>query len=114
MSEDRSVTDLEARIQDLEKQLDSVREELKQTRLEQWEGRIDDLEVQAHLGSMELNERMAPIVEAMRNRWLDAKAQLDSASTNAGEAFEALRKGLEQSVRDIKEAVAAAKSSVTS
>jgi len=114
VSEDPKVATLEARIGELEAQLGTMREELSKARLEQWEGRIDDLEVQAHLGSMELNERLTPIIETLRNRWLDAKGQLDGASATANDVFDILRKGCEQSFADFKDAVVNATSSVRS
>ena len=114
MSDEQKVPTLESRIGDLEEELNKMRAELSQARLEQWEGRIDDLEVQAHLGSMELNERLSPIVGTLRNRWLDAKEQLDSASSTANDVFAILRKGCEQSFADFKDAVVNAKTTATS
>jgi hypothetical protein len=114
VSEDQKIATMEDRIGGLERELDRMRQELSQARLEQWEGRIDDLEVQAHLGSMEINQRLEPIIETLRNRWLDAKEQLDNASSTANDVFTILRKGFEQSLRDLKDAVSNAKTTVTS
>lgn len=113
MATEEQIASLENRIEELDSQVESLREQLRKAQLDQWEGRIDDLEVQMHLGSMEAAERLKPLVDTLRNRWLDAKEQAGSTTSAAGDAIDALRAGLEQAMKDIREAVIDAKSSVT-
>jgi chromosome segregation ATPase len=94
---------LEARIAELQEQLAQTRQQLTDAQLDQWKGRIDELEVQMSLGRMEAQEQLEPMVEQLRNRWLDAQSQLRTAGTAAGDVFTALRAGLEQTMEQVRE-----------
>lgn len=108
-SNEDKIASLEHRIEELDGQLATLREQLSRAQLDQWEGRIDDLELQMHLGSMEMRESLSPVVEKLRNGWLDAQKQVASASSTAGDILDSLHKGLEQAMKDIRDAVADAK-----
>ncbi len=101
---------LEAQIDELRSQLKDVRRQLSEAELDQWRSRIDDLEVQAHLGSLEVKERLDPVVEELRNRWLDAREQVANSAGTASEVVDALRKGLEQAMGEIRRSLIEAKS----
>jgi hypothetical protein len=79
--------DLTARVTALEEQLASLRQQLAESELDDWKARIDHLEVQLHLGEMGARDQIAPLIEQLRNRWLDAKAQLDRVGGAAGGAM---------------------------
>mgnify|MGYP001160620176 CR=1 FL=1 len=111
---DVRIDQLESRISDLTDELSDLRSQLAKAQLDQWQGRIEDLEVQLHLGAMETNDRLAPLVEQLRGRWLDARSQVDGATSTATEVIDSLRQGLEQAMRDIREAVLDAKDKATS
>ena len=96
---------LEARIAKLEAQETKLRGQLAQAELAQWEGRIDDLEVQLHLGALEAHDRLAPLVETLRNRWLDAQSELGGGASAAADVVDTLRTGLEQAMKDVRRAV---------
>ena len=113
MGTEQQVTSLEARIGQLEAELEDVRTQLHRAELEQWEGRIDDLEVQIHLGSMDINDRLDPLVELLRNRWLDARAQIESSTEGAGDAADALWTGLTQAMKDVRKAILEAQHSIS-
>lgn len=114
MTEDTRIAELEARIAELSKEQADLRTQLARAQLDQWQGRIEDLEVQMRLGAMETSDRLAPLVEQLRDRWLDARAQVDGATSTAGEVVDSLREGLEQAMRDIRDAVFAARDQVVS
>jgi hypothetical protein len=114
MDEDRRTAALEERIEELEVQLEDLHHQLRRAELDQWQGRVDDVELQVHLASMDVREQLAPLMEALRNRWLDAREQLEINSETASDAVDALRSGLEQALRDIRDAVMQAKSTITS
>lgn len=110
MDDNDRIAGLEAQLQDLETQLGEVRRQLAQAELDQWRGRIDDLEVQAHLGSLEARDQIDPLIENLRNAWLEARSKLSSQTTTASDVVGTLRDGLEQAMGEIREAVAAARS----
>jgi chromosome segregation ATPase len=113
MTDQHDVRRLEQRITELEAEQEALRGQLARAQLDQWEGRIDDLEVQLHLGAMELSDRLDPLVAALRNRWLDAQHQLSESTSTTGETLDTLRSGLEQAMRDIRDAVEDAKTVAT-
>ena len=78
--------ELTARVAALEEQLASLRQQLAESEIDDWKARIDHLEVQLHLGEMGARDQIAPLVEQLRNRWLDARAQLDRVRGAAGGA----------------------------
>jgi hypothetical protein len=78
--------DLAARVAALEEQLTTLRQRLAETELDDWKARIDHLEVQLHLGEMGARDQIGPLVEQLRNRWLDARTQLDRVGDAAGGA----------------------------
>lgn len=114
MADDDRITQLEERIAALSREQADLRTQLARAQLDQWQGRIEDLEVQMRLGAMETSERLAPLVEQLRDRWLDARSQLDGATSTATEVVDSLRQGLEQAMRDIREAVLTARDQATS
>lgn len=103
---------LEAQVGDLEEQLSTVRRQLSRAELDQWRARIDDLEVQAHLGSLEVRDELAPLVEGLRNTWLDARSRIESGSDTTTEVIDALRDGLEQAMADIRRSLITARTAV--
>jgi hypothetical protein len=113
MNENDRIAQLERQINDLDEQIADLRTQLMRAELDQWQGRIDDLEVQIHLGSMAASDRLAPFVEELRNRWLDAQRQLDGASSTASDVAGTLLRGLEQAMKDIRAAVLDARSVAT-
>lgn len=109
MTDEHDVERLEGRIGELEAQQDALRDQLQRAQLEQWEGRIDDLEVQIHLGTLEIGDRVDPLLETLRNRWLDAKNALNDGASTTGDVLDALRNGLDQAMRDVRTAILDAK-----
>jgi chromosome segregation ATPase len=101
---------LETQLDELRSQLKDVRRQLSEAELDQWRARIDDLEVQAHLGSLEVKQRLDPLVEDLRNRWLDAREQVSNSADTASEVIDTLRKGLEHAMGEIRRSLVEAKS----
>lgn len=113
MTDQHDVQRLEQRISELETEQEALRGQLARAQLDQWEGRIDDLEVQLHLATMDLDDRLAPLVDALRNRWLDAQQQFGASSSTTGDVLDTLRSGLEQAMKDIRTAIKDASSVAT-
>ena len=114
MADNDRIAKLEERIAKLSEEQAELRTQLARAQLDQWQGRIEDLEVQLKLGAMETNDRLAPLVEQLRGRWLDARAAVDGAASTASDVVDSLRQGLEQAMKDIREAVLTAKDKATS
>lgn len=105
MTDDEKFTALEREIADLKAQLTDVRGQLAELELDQWKARIDDLEVQMHLGAMGAMDRLGPLVERLRNSYLDARSSVSGTASAAGDATDRIRKGLESAMGDIRKAV---------
>ncbi|MBK6857292.1 MAG: hypothetical protein IPG97_12290 [Microthrixaceae bacterium] len=104
-SADERIARLEAQIATLESEQRRLREKLTDAQVEQWQGRIEDLEVQSHLASLDAQDRLAPLREDLRNRWLDARAQLDHSRELTTDAIETIRDGVGSAVNALREAV---------
>ena len=68
-------------------------------------------EVPRHLG-VPTPDRLSPLVEDLRNAWLDAKASLSSTTEVAGNVVDSVRAGLEQAMREARKAALDARSAV--
>jgi hypothetical protein len=107
------VAELRTQIDDLNTQLDELRRQLLEAQVNQWEARIDALDVQLHLGSMDARDRVEPLVEQLRNRWLDAKQEVSDSGAAAADALRVLLDGLESAMRDLRDAVVESGQSVS-
>jgi chromosome segregation ATPase len=94
MTDNERIKKLEAQIKKLETKQAELSTELAEARLDQWKGRLEDLEVQAHLGAMDTNDRVVALVQQARDRWNDARGQLGDATSAAGDVVETLRGGI--------------------
>lgn len=93
--------ELKTRIADLEQQVVDLRAQLYESELQDWKARIDQLEVQARLGSMEARDEINPVLDRLRNLVLDARAQVDQSQSSVGGAIDSLRESLVSAIRDV-------------
>lgn len=114
MADTDHIANLQARIDRLEAKQAELYEQLAEARLDQWKGRLEDLEVQVHLGAMDTNDRIDALVSRARDRWNEAKAQLSGATSVASDVFETVRSGFESALSDIRRALLDAKKQATS
>jgi hypothetical protein len=105
MADNDRMAKLEKKIQALETKQSELYEQLAEARLDQWKGRLEDLEVQVHLGAMDTNDRIATLVQRARDRWVDARSQLGGATAVAGDVAETVRGGLESALDDVRQAL---------
>lgn len=110
------MTDTEARIAKLQERIERLEAEqrilldkLAEARVEQWQGRIEDLGLQAHLASMEASDRVDAFREELQKRWQEAKSQLSQSKLSASEVIETVRDGLEGAVHNLREALVEAR-----
>jgi hypothetical protein len=114
MGEQDRIGGLEQQIEDLKAQLADVRSRLVSAEFDQWRSRIDDLELQARLGSMGVQDRVMPIVEQLRDLWLDARERTGDGVDTASEVTGRLREGVESAFRELRDAVSDAASTARS
>lgn len=101
------------RIDALQAEIVGLRMELARTRIEQWAGRLDDLELQYHLGRMEADERLSAALADVRHRIAKARARAESRGEAAEEAVEAVTSGVEHAFDDLRQAMVRARDAVT-
>lgn len=105
MTDEDRISQLEAQLTELHKKQDDLYGQLARAERDRWQGYIDDLEVQVHLGAMEANDRARELMAVLRKAWNDASHQVDSTSSTATDVGATLRKGLQAAVRDVRQAL---------
>jgi chromosome segregation ATPase len=112
-TEDR-VTQLEEQIHEVRDQLADLRKQLAKAELDQWQGRVEDLEVQMHLGAVEASDKATAQMKKLRDRWADARRQLEENIKTASSAADTVRGGLEKAFDDLRSALLESKNKLTS
>lgn len=107
-----TVEQLKARIDQLEEEQDRLRQELSRAQLDEWQGRLDDVGLQLHLGAMELRDQLAPLVEKAQEQLAEARRKIDEGGSTAADAAAAIRSGFEEAWSDLRAAINDAKSIV--
>jgi TolA-binding protein len=107
-NEDR-ITGLESQIRKLQGEQAELRRQLAKAQLDQWRGRIEDLEVQMHLGAMEASDQLAALMRQLRDKWADARRQVEENISTASGAADTVRTGLENAFDDLRKALLEAK-----
>lgn len=113
MTENERIKKLEAQIDKLETKQTELYNQLAEARLDQWKGRLEDLEVQAHLGAMDTNDRVTALLQKARDRWDDARRQLSDATAVAGDVLDTVRGGFENALDDVRRALLDARKQAT-
>ena len=110
---DERIARLEAQITKLQVKQGDLHGQLRQAQLEQWQARIDDLEVQMHLGALDANERVTALADQLRARWAAARSQIETAPSTATDVADTLRTGVEKAYAEIRTAMLESKQKVT-
>lgn len=71
--------------------------------VQRWRGRVDEIRVQLDLAKLDLRDQAARQLELARNANLAASSKLRDAYHDATETAEALRDGVEELLRDVKD-----------
>lgn len=112
-SEDR-IKDLEKQIARLQERQEELGKQLAQAEMDRWQGRIEDLEVQMHLGAMDANDRLEGLLEQVRSRWTEATAQYAGTASAASEGLGAVRTSLQTAYKEIRQALLDTKTKIAS
>jgi predicted nucleic acid-binding Zn-ribbon protein len=107
-SEDR-ITGLEAQIRKLHAEQADLRKQLGKAQLDQWRGRVEDLEVQMHLGAMEASDQLTTLMRQLRDKLADARRQLEGNVSTASGVADTVRTGLENAFDELRKALLEAK-----
>lgn len=105
---------LEDKIDRLQKSQAELFKQLGEAQREQWQGRIDELELQARLGTMEANDQVQSLMGQLQKKWDEARSQLDETASTAVGVTGALRSGLESAVHDVRQALIESRKKLTS
>lgn len=107
---DEHIAKLEAKMDKLQAKHAELHKQFTKAQIDQWQGRIEDLEVQMHLGAMETNDRLAALMDQLRSRWADARRQFDDATSTASSVADTVRTGLENAINEVRNALLESKS----
>jgi chromosome segregation ATPase len=105
MTTDERIARLEAQIDDLRAKLAELHQQMTKAQIDQWQGRIEDLEVQLHLGAMETSDKLTALVGHLRSRWADARRQLEDRASTASSLADTVRTGLENAFAEVRKAL---------
>lgn len=108
------IAQLEEQIHELSDQQADLRKQLAKAQLDQWQGRIEDLEVQMHLGALDASDKATAQMNKLRARWVDAKRQFEESIKTASGVADTVRAGLENAFDDLRKALLESKSKLTS
>jgi predicted nuclease with TOPRIM domain len=113
MTNEERIAELEAQIEELHAKQADLHKQLTQTQIDQWQGRIEDLEVQMHLGAMEANDKLTALMDQLRTKWSDTRRQLEDATSTASGVADTLRAGFESAYTEIRKALLEGKSQLS-
>jgi chromosome segregation ATPase len=105
MSTEDRIKTLESQIEELRAEQVELNKQLAQAEVDRWKGRIEDLEVQMHLGAMETNDRLKALLDQVQHRWAETKSQLETSTSAAAEGADAVRTSLQSAFKDIRQAL---------
>jgi len=108
------ITQLEHQLHELQGQQAELRKQLARAQLDQWRGRIEDLEVQMHLGGVEASDKANAQMTKLRDRWADARRQFEESIKTASSVADTVRAGLESAFDDLRTALLESKNKLTS
>ena len=114
MSTEERIAQLEEQIHELHDQQADLRKQLAKAQLDQWQGRIEDLEVQMHLGAVEASDKANAQLSKLRDRWADARRQFEESIKTATSVADTVRAGLEKAFDDLRQALLESKDKLTS
>ena len=113
MTTEERMAKLEAQIEKLQAKQAELHKQLIRAQIDQWQGRIEDLEVQMHLGAMETNDKLTALMGQLRNRWADARRQFEDATSTASSVADTVRTGLENAFKEVRKALLETKNKLT-
>ena len=105
MTNEERIAKLEAQIDKLHAKQAELHKQLTKAQIDQWQGRLEALEVQMHLGAMEASDKLTAPMDQLRNRWADARRQFEDTISTASSVADTVRTGLENAFSDVRKAL---------
>jgi len=93
--------ELVARLEAMRRQEAALLEQIARARAEQWQARRDDVDLGAHLGTVDLRDRIGPVVDAVQDRLRQVRADLADDRATAADVVDALRAAFDRAVEDV-------------
>jgi predicted nucleic acid-binding Zn-ribbon protein len=113
MTTEERIAKLETQIDDLRAKLTDLHKQMNKAQIDQWQGRIEDLEVQMHLGAMETSDRINTLMARLRAKWADARKQVEGKTSTATSVADTVRTGLENAFAELRKALLESKSKLS-
>ena len=113
MTTEERIAKLEAQIDKLKAKQAELHRQLTKAQIDQWQGRIEDLEVQMHLGAMETSDRLTALMDQLRSRWAATRRQFEDTISTASTVADTVRTGLENAFNDLRKALLESKNKLT-
>jgi chromosome segregation ATPase len=113
MTTDERIAKLEAQISKLQAKQADLHKQLARAQIDQWQGRIEDLEVQMHLGAAEASDKLTTLMGQLRSRWADAQRQFEDAGATASSVADTVRSGLQKAVSELRKALLESKAKLS-
>jgi chromosome segregation ATPase len=110
MTTEERIAKLEAEIGKLQARQAALQQQLAKAELDQWQARVEDLEVQLHLGAMDASDRLTALMDQLRDRWADGRRQFENSIATASSVADTVRSGLENAFSDLRKALLESKS----
>ena len=113
MTTEERIAKLEAQIDKLQAKQAELHKQLTKAQIDHWQGRLEDLEVQMHLGAMETSDKLTELMDQLRNRWADARRQFEDTISTASSVADTVRTGLENAFNEVRKALLESKRKLT-
>jgi SMC interacting uncharacterized protein involved in chromosome segregation len=104
---------VEAQVGKIQAKQAELHKQLTKAQIDQWQGRLEDLEVQMHLGAMETSDRLTALMDQLRSRWADARRQFEDTISTASSVADTVRTGLESAFNEVRKALLESRSKLT-
>jgi uncharacterized small protein (DUF1192 family) len=99
---DAKVDEIKARLAALQQEEYALCDELAAAQKAEWDASLDNLNVQLHLGVMDLRERVDPVLGQLRDRIHALRSELnDGERTTFEDVCDALRHGFAAAIDDL-------------
>ncbi len=110
MATEERITKLEAQIDKLQAKQAELYKQLAKAQIDQWQGRVEDLEVQMHLGAVQTSDKLTALMGQLRSNWADARKQFEDATSTASSVADSVRTSLENAFKEIRKTLLETKS----